>query len=416
MTQYQPTAAKIARTIVQLLVLATVAMTAAVIFSACSSEQPSPTPKPQRTDQSPTKTIEALTNEIAALRATITHSAETPTTQTPQTTEKPATTAAPKTATPDPTATLPPPKNTSPSDNICRRTPGVQNALIHHLQMSSCRIITIDELFRLNTKFTAGFIESPRQGDFAGMTNLRQLEIRFEIPEGETATIPAQLFHGMTKLETLEIDANGKLTISSNAVHNLPNLKSIRVESSGLQKEFASELPRLTHLSISMEPNSHLKPHALNNLERVTDVNISWSVSYSSGIPTRDTMGQIGHLPKMKNLTVRNAPTIQPNTFMNLPALETLNISAQTLRLNDDSFSNNSRLTTIELSARTSGYRTAFQKLEKLEYLEMYDRPNSSSDRKKPEILLSPKSPLMKAILNGQKSPEGYIVIPPGGE
>lgn len=73
----------------------------------------------------------------------------------------------------------------------------------------------------------------------------------------------------------------------------------------------------------------------------------------------------------------------------------------------------NPKLQSIEISASTSGHRTAFAKLEKLYYLSFNNRSDSS---RKPEIILSPKSPLMKAILNGQKSPDGYIVIPLGGE
>ena len=232
MTRYQSTASKRTRTTVQLLI---VAMTAAVIvaITACSGEQPPPTATPQATDERPAQTMEAMAQEIAVLQTKAAVPRETAAADQSQPTENPATAVPPATETPEPTATLLPPQKYNPSDNICRRSPGIQNALIRKLQTSNCRIITIDELFRLNTELTATLNESPRQGDFAGITNLRQLTIRVEIPEGETGTVPDQLFHGMTKLEQLKLSSSGKVTISSSAVHNLPKLKSITIASSG---------------------------------------------------------------------------------------------------------------------------------------------------------------------------------------
>ena len=418
MIRYQSTASKRTRTIVQLLIAA---MTATVIIAvtACSGEQPPPTHRPQTVDRSPAQTMQAMASEMAALQTQAAQPRETTATDQPRPTEIPTTAVPPATETPEPTATLPPPQKYSPSDNICRRSPGIQNALIRTLQMSSCRIITNDELFRLNTEFTAIFNESPRQGDFAGITNLRQLTIRVEIPEGETGAIPDQIFHGMTKLEHLDLRSNGKLTISSNAVHNLPKLKSITIRSSGsltIEKDFASEVPMLTELSIETGPNSHMKEHALNNLNRITELTIYWKGG-NSETPSRSTIGAFGYLPRLKNLEITsgdyNRINIQPHTFRNLADLKELKVTSGRFRMAEDTFSTNPKLQTVEISGTTSGHKTALSKLEKLEHLTFY---NSSDSSRKPEIILSPKSPLMKAILNGQTSPQGYIVIPPGGE
>ena len=48
--------------------------------------------------------------------------------------------------------------------------------------------------------------------------------------------------------------------------------------------------------------------------------------------------------------------------------------------------------------------------MERLETLSI------STDGEKPEVILSPKSPLMRDIINQEQSPNGYTVIPPGGE
>ncbi len=421
MTRYTSTPSKRIRTIVQLL---TVAMTATLIVSitACQGEQTPPTHRPQSEDRSPIQTMEAMAAEIAALQTKAAEPTETTVDDGRRPTKEPSTAVAPATATatetPEPTATLPPPPRHRPSDNICHRSPGIQNALINTLQMSSCRIITIDELFRLDSEFRTTFNESPKQGDFAGMTNLRQLNIEVQIPEGETAIIPDQLFDRMDKLEKLTLSLKGKLTIASHAIHNLPKLKSITINSSGsltMEKDFASEVPQLTELRISTGPNSHLKEHAINNLNRITELTIEWNGG-NSDRPSRSTMGQFGYLPKLKALGMQssssNRPTIQPHTFQNLPALLQLGVSASHFRMADDTFSKNPKLKSIYISGTTSGHKTAFSELHKLEHLQL----SSTNSGKQPEVILSPKSPLMKAILNGQESPDGYIVIPPGGE
>ncbi len=378
MTRYTSTASKRTRTMAQLL---TVAMTATLIvaITACQGEQTPPTPRPQTEDRSPMQTIEAMASEIAALQTQAAESGETDTGEQPRPTEEPSTAVAPATETPEPTAvapatetpeptaTLPPPPKHSPSDNICRRSPGVQNDLIRKLEMSSCRIITNDELFRLNSEFSTNITQSPIQGDFAGMTNLRKLTMRIYIPRDEKATLPEQLFHGMSKLETLDISSRGELSINSNAIHNLPNLKTLSITSNGrlvIEKDFVSEVPELTELELST---------------------------------TNDT---------------QSPPMSHAKTFMNLPELETLSINSWRVKLTEETFSKNPKLVSVKISATTSGHRTAFSKLHKLEHLQL----SATNSGKQPEVVLSPKSPLMKALLNQQQYPIGYKVIPPGGE
>lgn len=407
------------------IVLAT-AITAAI--TACATEQPPPTHHPQteglrliqtiepiETETTALQTVAAMRSEINALQTKAAEPEGARRTEQPKSTTATVTTVAPVTSTPEPTATLPPPPRYSPSDNICRRSPGVQNALINKLQMSSCRIITVDELFRLDSEFSASFNESPRRGDFAGMTNLRRLTISLNIPEGEQGVIPDQLLHGLAKLETLTLELRGRLTVSPNAVHNLPKLKSITVRSSGnlsLERDFVSGVPKLMEIEIQFGPNSHLKEHALNNLDRITELTVRWDGS-SNDTPSRNTVGQFGYLNKLKTLEIQHGPSIPPHIFQNLPELQEIQVSTRHLRMSEDTFSNNPRLERVEINGPTSGHKTAFSSLEKLEHLRM---SNSYSSERKPEIILSPKSPLMKAILNGQKSPDGYIVIPPGGE
>ena len=369
MLRYTSAASKRTRTIAQLLI---VAMTAVIVaITACTGEQSPPTSRPQRVDPSPIQTIEAMASEIAALQTQAAEPTETAGDDKRNTTQEASTAVAPATATapetPEPTGTLTPPPKYKPSDNICRRSPGVQNDLIRKLEMSSCRIITNDELFRLNSEFSTTITQSPIQGDFAGMTNLRELTLRIYIPRDEKVTLPEQLFHGMSKLETLDISSRGELSINSNAIHNLPNLKTLSITSNGslvIEKDFVSEVPKLTELELST---------------------------------TNDT---------------QSPPVSHAKTFMNLPELETLSINSRRVKLTEETFSKNPKLVSVKISATTSGHRTAFSKLHKLEHLQL----SATHSGKQPEVVLSPKSPLMKALLNQQEYPIGYKVIPPGGE
>ena len=66
----------------------------------------------------------------------------------------------------------------------------------------------------------------------------------------------------------------------------------------------------------------------------------------------------------------------------------------------------------MEISLDTNNTQIAIAKdtLSQLHGLKEFSlSPYSDS-----EIFLSPNSPLMKDILNGRKSPNGYTLIPPG--
>ena len=100
-------------------------------------------------------------------------------------------TATMPTKTRPPTATALP---TPPTDNICRRNPSIQKALINALEISSCRIITNDELFRVEDITTIYMSEYPAPGDLNGLVNLESLELRIQTDEGESSKVPDNTF------------------------------------------------------------------------------------------------------------------------------------------------------------------------------------------------------------------------------
>ena len=86
----------------------------------------------------------------------------------------------------------------------------------------------------------------------------------------------------------------------------------------------------------------------------------------------------------------------------------------RSLRLMQETFKNNGKLESIQIrvdSDRKAVYadKDTFVRLDALESL-------SVSTWGEIELSLSPNSPLFKDILNGNKSPQGYTVLPPGAD
>ena len=57
-------------------------------------------------------------------------------------------------------------------------------------------------------------------------------------------------------------------------------------------------------------------------------------------------------------------------------------------------------------------HRHTFARLQSLERLTVSNRGDSRENRL--ELSISPNSPLMREILNRNRSPDGYELIPPG--
>ena len=264
-----------------------------------------------------------------------------------------------------PTATaLPTPPRAVPTDNICRRNPGVQKALIDRLKISSCRIITNDELFRLDGDMTIRIYGSLAPGDLNGLVNLKSLEIEILTDEGENSKIPANTFSGMAKLSRLTISRSGK-------------------------------------------GNTTIEPGALNGLDKLETLSITGSVRLTISASPAEELG------KLEYLSIQGQDiTIPQDMFKKMPTLGRLQVKGNGVRFNESTFQQNPRLREIEIHSRNpSGMRTAFKDLTNLERLQIFTDGDN-----RPEIILSPKSPLMRDILNQERSPDGYTVVPPGGE
>ena len=284
MTRYTSTASKRIRTIAQLL---TVVMTAVIVaIIACSGEQPPPTHRPQTDDRSQIQTIEAMASEITALQTKVEESGETAEDYREDRVQPPAT--AVQTATEEPTAPPTPAKAVIPtpsSTDICGRSPTLQKEILITLRSPSCSIINEAELYRIQC-FTNLYGDcekpkwdwgegGPRPGDFAGLVNLKELQItwystiepgafqgaRIKNMEISGATLTEGWAEGMLGLETLNITGGQIPPLGGEA---LATLKTLNIEITGKFPQLAGdELDTLTALE-ELRLSGYLFPAGTN--------------------------------------------------------------------------------------------------------------------------------------------------------
>ena len=277
--------------------------------------------------------------------------------------------------TPNPIARATPlPAIIATGPGICSRSPRLQTILIDQLNLSSCQLITVHELFRVIELPDLRFENSPQPGDFAGLVNVKELRIQLQ----NGSDLLPDTFHGLEGLEILRVELRGTEKsdgrIEPGAFRGLSSIRTLDLS-----------LRRTTDELINMPPFEHM--------ETLESLHIR--------IP--------GHF---------FAPAEQH--FQNLPQLRNLSMTMvsgqagvpRSLRLTQEIFKNNGKLESIQIqvdSDRKVVYaeRDTFVRLDALESL-------SVSTSGEIELSLSPHSPLFKDILNGNQSPQGYTVIPPG--
>ena len=277
--------------------------------------------------------------------------------------------------TPSPTATATTPVAAMPTGpGICGRSPMIQYILIDRLNLASCQLITVHELFRVSGLRDLEFDNSPQPGDFAGLVNVK--ELRTQLRNG--SDLLADTFHGLEGLEILRVELHG-----------------------------------------TEEYDGTIEPGAFRGLSSIRTLELSWNRDTDE----RVSIPPFDHLETLEELYISIpdhlfAPTA--DHFRNLPHLRSLSIRTEgryggvprALRLTQELFKNNGKLEEIEIqmgSAYSAVHadKDTFLRLEGLKSLSM----NTSSDI---ELSLSPNSPLLKDILNGNQSPQGYTVIPTG--
>lgn len=277
--------------------------------------------------------------------------------------------------TPNPIATATPlPAIITTGPGICRRSPKLQNILIDQLNLASCQLITEHELFRVIELPDMRFENSPQPGDFAGLVNVKELRIELR----NDSDLPADTFHGLEGLEILRVELRG-----TEEYDGIIEPGAFRGLSSILTLELSWN--KRTDERVSIPPFDHLE-----TLEK-----LYISIPEHLFAPTEE---HFQNLPQLRNFSMRMA-----NRQGGVP---------RSLRLTQEIFKNNGKLEEVEIrvdSAHNAVYadKDTFLQLDALKSLTV----SISSDI---ELSLSPNSPLLKDILNGNQSPQGYTVIPPG--
>ena len=279
-----------------------------------------------------------------------------------------------RTPTSMPIATLHPPTSLA-GPGICGRSRVVQHTLINWLRISSCQVINDPELFRITALGDIEFDTSPQPGDFAGLVNLKELQI--DIHEGSVLTAGA--LYGLTGLKRLTLLTRASeetpVTIEPGAFQGLTNLEELQIH-------WSTDEPRARVSVPPLEGTPNLETLGINTHDRIFTPQAS----------------HFQNLPNLKSIQIRGSDYSDSTpSWFRLPA---------------DIFQNNAELETVEIYLETNGIRitVARETLSQLDELKNVSlRPSSE-----PEISLSPNSPLMKDILNGNASPQGYTLIPPG--
>ena len=197
-----------ARTISRGAILTLIALTAALIIllmSGCSSDEPTPTSRPDPTRSALIQEIDRQSEQIADLQRTVEELERSKTEQMASPTVEPrGSTEAPTQVPPTPVeglATEPPRAKvtiaTPTGPGICDRSPRVQQAILAALHTNSCRVVTDDELYRItNLDELPGYDRTEgewllKPGDLAGLVNLETLTL-----SAEGATLPSGLLAG----------------------------------------------------------------------------------------------------------------------------------------------------------------------------------------------------------------------------
>ena len=231
-------------------------MAATIILAvavACSGNEPQPTNEPGRNEpgrneQGPSQTIEAMTQELAALKTETAGSQSNP--DGPRPTARIQPTSARSTPTSEPTTpptaiVIAPP--TGPG--ICGRTPEVQGALLTALGLHQCSVVTGPELLRIRDLGVGGSLKT---GDLSGLHNLKTLSVSLEGAEPaaglledlrslETLNIwvshthpPHKLLKGLTSLESLDLKVSGEGAWNLQGMLNdTGNLRILHINSEG---------------------------------------------------------------------------------------------------------------------------------------------------------------------------------------
>lgn len=144
--------------------------------------------------------------------------------------------------------------------NICSRTPVVRDAILAAVAepmqgRDTCNALAIEQLATIRRLSIDGLgIAALRNGDLAGLTGLRVLELNFN----RLAVLPEGLFFGLDSLRELDLSHNQLTTLPEGVFSGLSRLEVLLLGDNRLTtlpRGLFSGLPRLNWLLLH---NNHL--------------------------------------------------------------------------------------------------------------------------------------------------------------
>ena len=215
---------------------------------------------------------------------------------------------------------------------ICNRTPQIRDAIVAVTPAVTCSTVTADHLTRITELLLSDptpndgsndpndDITTLQAGDFAGLTNLRALDLN----HNALRTLPSGIFAGLENLEQLFLGFNRLEMLNANLFAGLTNLSTLNLNDNTTLEELPSGifngLTQLTNL--------------LLNSNRLTDL----PAGIFSGLTALEILN-------LDNNTLEELPV---GIFNGLTALEILNLDNNALtELPPGIFSGLTRLTAV---------------------------------------------------------------------
>ena len=136
----------------------------------------------------------------------------------------------------------------SVAPSVCARTEQVRDAIVASVPVSRCADVTDVHLAGIaGLNFSGSSIETLQEGDFAGLTNLSQLELN----NNRLEALPAGVFSGLTALGLLNLSNNSLAALPAGVFSGLTALGLLNLSNNSLAALPAgvfSELPTLMFL------------------------------------------------------------------------------------------------------------------------------------------------------------------------
>ena len=257
--------------------------------------------------------------------------------------------------------------------NVCSRTPKVRDEIVEVLRENEdCSEITVADLLKVTRlNFVRTGLEALQSHDFAGLTELRTLELS----SNNLSSLPAGVFADLAALEQLDLRLNLLSDLPPAVFAGLSELKALylaRNYLSELPAGIFSDLTTLERLTLHENRLSSLSPDSFSGLSALRVFDLSYNPV--SSIPA-DFFSELSTLQELI-LTELDLDSLPPEIFSGLPALQTLWLNANRLTsLPPEIFSGLPALQSLRLSGNrlTSLPPGIFLNLVQLEDLDLYD-------------------------------------------